>query len=272
MPVPPPKISRLLPKELTGLPPEAGTDREREVSLDRRVARKSTSWRRGRRRRIRSVGAAVPPRRGIRRASWVARSEVHRNLLFITNRGSARPPPASEPRRSRPRQSYVLLAAALGRALLAGFLAAGFFGCRPSWLQPPSPCPERPSSRRSWAAPPLCRPAFRPRPVLQPFLPEPWRPACARSGRASLALGDQLQSLAERDGVRLHRLRDRRVDPAPVDVSAEAAVAHGHRAALRVLAEEACRRRRRPRPSPSDARSPRRASRSPGRSPWAASR
>ena len=66
-------------------------------------------------------------------------------------------------------------------------------------------------------------------------------PAALRADGAGLPSRSAISSMrvGQRDRVRARRLRDRRIDLAPVDVRAEAALAHGHRAAVRMLAEQA---------------------------------
>ena len=57
------------------------------------------------------------------------------------------------------------------------------------------------------------------------------------SGGLALALGDQFERFGEGDGSGGVRLGDRRIDLAPIDICAEAAVAHGDRAAVGMFAE-----------------------------------
>ena len=140
------------------------------------------------------------------------------------------------------------------------------------------------SSPQPWAPPWTCRSQLSRRTApSQPSSPTPrashfwlggfFSAGGLRRGRGlALALGQKLQRLAEGDRLGRGRLRNGRVDLAPVDVGAEAAVAHGHRAAARDGRRAAVPTRRRRRPWPSTARAPRRASRSPSRSPSAGSR
>ena len=92
----------------------------------------------------------------------------------------------------------------------------------PPWMGPWPPWPSRTCRRGRWLSPRLSPPA----------------PCAAVGDRLALALGEQFERVGRARSVRRGRLRDRRVDLAPVDIGAEAAVAHRDRPAVRMVAEQ----------------------------------
>src|SRR5271163_4071509 len=102
------------------------------------------------------------------------------------------------------------------------------------------PASSLPLGRRRWL--PLGGLAFRRRGLLRRRL-RLGRPRRLRRrglsrglGRLALALGDQFDRVLQGDRVERDRFGDRRVDPAPIDIGAEASVANGDRPAV-VFAE-----------------------------------
>src|SRR5208282_570008 len=93
--------------------------------------------------------------------------------------------------------------------------------------------------RRALGGRALRRRAFRRRRPGRRLSGRSLRGRLAGRRRLALALGEQLQRLAERNRVGRRRLGDRCVDLAPVDVTPVAAFAHGDRATVGMLADQA---------------------------------